>query len=173
MGGADTWGQVKRIDGLFIPVASDYAGFSVALCGNQLEDAVWFGAINADSAQSNQGKTECHYKDDDGTDNWGYYTENTAQPGNANVQFGRGELSCINQVVVGGTPYHDQLGANTGHVNRLHRNKGGVDIWQLDGNPVLEAIHYGGSPGDRYGQGVALLSEQVQAVGSPGYSGGG
>ena len=75
-GGADTWGQVKKItasDG----AASDVFGISAFISG----DNVVIGAHEDDDNGSNSGSAYIFYRDQGGADNWGQVTKITASDG--------------------------------------------------------------------------------------------
>ncbi len=122
-GGADNWGQVKKI------VGSDTAdddgfGYAVAIDGT----TIVVGADGEDGTGTDQGAAYVFYKDQGGTDNWGQVAKIVSgDPDNIN-QFGY-TVSLEGDYALIGSPREDGSGADRGAAYLFSRDVGGADAW--------------------------------------------
>jgi len=122
-GGADSWGQVKRLR------ASDAAdddgfGFAVALDG----DTLIVGADGEDGSGTDEGAAYVFYKDQGGADNWGQVVKLTAgDPDDVN-QFGY-SVAVSGDAVLVGSPGDNGAGSDRGAAYVFSRDLGGADGW--------------------------------------------
>ena len=127
-GGADNWGQVKKIaaaDG----EDDDGFGFAVALDG----DTLIVGADGADGSGVDQGAAYIFYRDRGGAGNWGQVAKLFSnQPADTN-QFGFA-VAVGGGVAVVGSPGEDGDGIECGVAYIFSRDQGGIDAWGLAGS---------------------------------------
>jgi uncharacterized repeat protein (TIGR01451 family) len=145
-GGADSWGQVRRLvapDG----VAGDVFGISVAFSAG-------IAVVGAPGDDSGSGALYFFYRNQGGPDNWGYSLRRTSQNRVEDGYLGT-SLSMSEDLLAAGAP-----GQNT--VFTFQRNRTGPDQW----SQFLVVAEVGSATGDLYGQSVALSGTDLVA-GSP------
>jgi FG-GAP repeat len=124
-GGADNWGQVKKI------AAADAAdgdgfGFAVAIDG----DTAIVGADGADGSGTNQGTAYIFYRDQGGADNWGQVARLVSQDPADNNQFGFA-VDVAGDLAVVGSPGEAGAGVECGVAYIFSRDMSGVDAWGM------------------------------------------
>jgi uncharacterized repeat protein (TIGR01451 family) len=145
-GGADTWGQVRRLtasDG----AASDHFGSAVALTAIT-------ASAGAPGDNSGQGSAYLFSRNQGGADNWGQIQKRTAQDPLAAGAFGT-SLDINEDVLVVGAPGQEA-------VYTFRRNQTGANTW----SQFIKLAPYAVGSGVQYGQAVALDSNFI-AVGAP------
>lgn len=122
-GGADNWGEVKKIYPSD-PEAYSSFGFEVAVSG----DTVVIGAVT-DEIPQDSGSAYVFSRNHGGADNWGEVAKITASDAAAFDTFGQG-VAISGDLIAVGAP-NDDVGANTdqGSVYVFARNHGGADAW--------------------------------------------
>jgi len=142
-GGADNWGQVKKLiasDG----AAGDCFGHWSTIVGN----TVIVGAQTADvGANSNQGAAYVFYRDQGGADNWGQVKKLVASDGAADDNFGI-SIAISGDGAIIGAPYGDDKGS----AYTFGRNVGGPDNW----GQAAKYVASDGAAGDCFGYTVGL-----------------
>ncbi|MBN1868544.1 FG-GAP repeat protein [Candidatus Sumerlaeota bacterium] len=148
-GGADNWGQVKKI------VASDRAadawfGSYVALDG----DTAIVSAYRDDSNGTDSGSVYIFSRNQGGANNWGEVAKLTALDIAAGDLFGRSVAIC-GDTVIAGSMWHDDDGTtNTGAAYIYRRNEGGADNW----GQVTNLVAPDSAEEDYFGASVAIDS---------------
>ena len=122
-GGADNWGQVKKL------TASDAASFDgfgiyVAVHG----DTAIVGAHLNDDAGDASGSAYIFSRNQGGADNWGEVKKLTASDGAASDQFGI-SVSVDGDTAIVGAHLNDDGGDASGSAYIFSRNQGGADNW--------------------------------------------
>jgi hypothetical protein len=122
-GGADNWGEVKKI------VASDAGnndmfGYSVAINGDYLV----VGADGEDGAGTDRGAAYLFYRNQGGADNWGQLFKLTADDALDSNRFGY-RVDIDGDFIAVGSPYSAGAGTNRGAAYLFYRNQGGADNW--------------------------------------------
>jgi hypothetical protein len=162
-GGADNWGQVKKI------VASDRAandlfGYSVAISGT----TVVIGAYQEDEDASggntllNAGSAYIFNQNEGGTNNWGQVRKIVASDRAANDNFGISVATNGTTVVIGA--FHgdnDATGGNTlndaGSAYIFSQDQGGTNNW----GEVKKLVASDRGAGDNFGSSVAISGTNV------------
>ena len=150
-GGADNWGQVKKL------TASDAAtgdkfGFSVGING----DTVVVGAYRKDSST---GAAYIFGRNQGGVDNWGQVKRPTAVDATPGDVFGVSVGISGDTVVVGAQGKN----SNTGAAYIFGRNQGGADNW----GQVKKLTAGDAAVGDSFGNSVSISGDTV-VVGASG-----
>ncbi|OGD14564.1 MAG: hypothetical protein A2V76_10070 [Candidatus Aminicenantes bacterium RBG_16_63_14] len=145
-GGADNWGQVKKL------VASDAEnndgfGFSVAIDG----DTAIVGADGEDGAGADRGAVYVFARDQGGPDNWGEVVKLTAGDPDDADQFGYA-VDIAGDVIVIGSRGEDGAGSNRGAAYLFSRDLGGADAW----GQLKKLTASAASDGDAFGTSAAL-----------------
>lgn len=122
-GGANAWGQVKRITGSTI-TADDQFGDAVALVGDRL-----FVGANREGA-TQVGAAFVFERALGGADNWGEATRITIANTPGGDELGT-TLASDGTTLLVGAPRHDELGADAGAVLVFGRDTGGAGAWGL------------------------------------------
>jgi len=122
-GGADNWGQVKKIVGNDT-ADDDGFGYSVAIDGT----TILVGADGEDGSGADQGAAYLFYKDQGGTDNWGQVAKVTSGDPDDLNQFGY-TLALKGDYALVGSPREDGAGSDRGAAYLFSRNVGGADAW--------------------------------------------
>jgi len=151
-GGADNWGQVRKLtaaDG----AAGDIFGHRVSLSG----DTLVVGARWADvGGNSGQGAAYVFYRDQGGPDAWGQVKKLTASDGAAGDEFG--EVSLSGDTLVVSSPHADVDGNDgQGVAYVFYRDQGGTNGW----GQVEKLISADGAPGDEFGVSVSVNGNKV------------
>jgi len=150
-GGADNWGQVKKItssDG----TVGDSLGHNVAISG----DTVVAGAQNDDDNGNNSGSAYIFERNQGGADNWGQVKKLLASDGAAGDNFGH-NVAISGDTVVVGALLDDDDGNDSGSVYIFERNQGGADNW----SQVKKLLASDGAAGDNFGHGFAISGDTV------------
>jgi hypothetical protein len=122
-GGADNWGQVKKLtasDG----EAGDNFGISVALSG----DIAVVGAHQEDAGGSNAGAAYVFSRNQGGANNWGQVKKVTASDPQASDQLGS-SVAVSGDIALAGAYGEDAGGSDAGAAYVFSRNTGGADNW--------------------------------------------
>lgn len=124
-GGADNWGQVKKISAADGSTGDKY-GWSLAVSGTTLA----VGAIQADvGGNADQGAVYLYGRNQGGPSQWGLIRKLVASDGIADDQFGSA-LAADGDLMVVGAAGADLGGVvNQGAAYILERNQGGADTW--------------------------------------------
>ncbi|MCP4540894.1 MAG: DUF11 domain-containing protein, partial [Chloroflexi bacterium] len=120
VGGADNWGQVKKLLPSDI-AAGDLFGISTAIYG----DIIVAGSYGDDN---NQGAAYVFYRDEGGTDNWGQKQKLAASDGASGDGLGWSAAIDEDTVIIG-AGNSDGWVANSGAAYIYGRNEGGADNW--------------------------------------------
>jgi FG-GAP repeat len=123
LGGADAWGQLKKIG------ASDAAddvwfGTSVALDGT----VAVVGAAWDDANGTNRGAAYIFARGQGGADNWGELKKLTASDGGNSDLFGYA-VAVDGSFIVVGAAWNDGGGSERGQAYVFFRDEGGTDNW--------------------------------------------
>lgn len=123
LGGADAWGQLKKIG------ASDAAddvwfGTSVALDGT----VAVVGAAWDDANGTNRGAAYIFARGQGGADNWGELKKLTASDGGNSDLFGYA-VAVDGSYIVVGAAWNDGGGSERGQAYVFSRDEGGTDNW--------------------------------------------
>jgi FG-GAP repeat len=116
-GGADNWGEVKKIVS-GDPAASDDFGSAVDLEGNT-------AVVGSNGDSSNTGAVYVFYQDQGGTDNWGQVKKITANDAATNDSLGT-SVSLAGDVLISGA-YGDDTFKGSAYI--FYRNQGGSNNW--------------------------------------------
>jgi hypothetical protein len=147
-GGADNWGQVKRLaasDG----AADDNFGVSVAIDG----DTVVVGAYRDDvGSYTDQGSVYVFMRDQGGAGNWGQVIKLTAIDGARSDSFGVSVAIDGDTVIVGAYGDNVSYSPSQGSAYVFARNQGGADNW----GQVIKLTASDGAAFDRLGLSVAV-----------------
>jgi len=124
-GGADNWGEVKKI-GASDGDVEDLFGGSVSISG----DTVVVGSTGDDDVgfESNSGSAYIFDRNEGGADNWGEIKKITASDAAASDRFGN-SVSISGDTVVVGAVAADDAGSSSGSAYIFERNEGGADNW--------------------------------------------
>lgn len=157
-GGADNWGQVKKITASDAE-ASDQFGGALEISG----DIVVIGAWGNDDAGANSGSAYVFSRDHGGSDNWGEVKKLTAEDAAAGDAFGVAIAISGDTVVVGAMTSDDACPAdpdcNSGAVYIFERNLGGADNWgQVKKLTASDAAAY-----HEFGRSVAISADTIIA----------
>jgi len=155
-GGADNWGEVKRIAASDVQVSDN---FGIAVCIYQ--DYVIVGADHNDDNFTDAGSAYIFYKDHGGVDNWGEVTKILATDPAETGLFGRAVAISENYAVVGAYKYES---GDKGSAYVFYKDEGGVDNWgaltKLHRNdPVLEYS---------FGKSISISGDNVLVGQAPG-----
>jgi hypothetical protein len=122
-GGADAWGQVKK---LAASDTQDYDafGYSVAISG----DTVVVGASTEDGAGTDCGAAYVYARNSGGADNWGQVKKLTAS-GATNYDYFGNSVAISSDTIVVGAYREDGAGTGRGAAYVYARNSGGADNW--------------------------------------------
>jgi len=156
-GGADNWGQVKKITASD-RAAGDDLGHNVAISG----DTIVIGAQLDDDNGSNSGSAYIFERNQGGADNWGQVKKITASDGAADDNFGH-EATISGDTIVVGAQLDDDNGNNSGSAYIFERNQGGADNW----GQVKKILASDGAADDDFGHEVAISGGTV-VVGADG-----
>jgi len=122
-GGADNWGEVKKLTASDPEGGSKFA-FRVAING----DTVIVGAPDKDEVVQWEGAAYVFERDAGGTNNWGEVKKVVALAPNAYEHFGS-DVAVSDDTAFIGAPRNDNQGSETGAVYVLERNLGGANNW--------------------------------------------
>ena len=148
-GGADNWGQVKKLtagDG----DARDRFGISVSIS----EDAAIVGAFADDDNGSESGSAYMFSRDHGGADMWGEVKKLTAGDGAAGDRFGY-SVSISGDAAIVGAFADDDNGDSSGSAYIFSRDHGGADMW----GEVKKLTAGDGAAGDRFGYSVSISGD--------------
>jgi len=154
-GGADNWGQVKKLtagDG----EEEDYFGGSVSISG----DKVIVGAFGDDDNGHDSGSAYIFFRDQGGADNWGQVKNLVAGDWAADDWFGY-SVSISGNTAIVGVPYDDENGDYSGSAYIFSRDQGEADNW----GEVKKLTASDGAGGDNFGRSVSI-SEDTAIVGA-------
>jgi hypothetical protein len=121
--GTNNWGQVKKLTAPDA-AAGDYFGFSVAITS----DYVIVGAYGDDYPGSLAGSAYIFYRNQGGTDNWGFQRKIRASDGATSDYFGYSVGIYYSYAIVGAFG-DDDGGASSGSAYIFYRNQGGTNNW--------------------------------------------
>jgi hypothetical protein len=161
-GGADNWGQVKKLTASDA-ADGDYFGRAVAISG----DTLVVGAHGKDGTGSDRGAAYVFARNQGGMDNWGQVRKLTASDAADEDYFGYSVAINVDTAVVGA---HSENGAGSdrGAAYVFKRNRGGMENWgQVQKLRASDAANE-----DYFGQAVAISGDQI-VVGAYGEDGAG
>ncbi len=162
MGGADNWGEVKKITASDADALDEF-GKSVSISG----DTAIVGALRNDDAGSDSGSAYIFERNSGGADNWGEVKKLTAS--DAGVGFGFGESVAISDdTAIVGSRQNDLNGALSGAAYIFERNSGGVNFW----GEVKRITPSNPGIGNSFGYSVSI-SGNTAVVGAYQYGGNG
>jgi uncharacterized protein (DUF2345 family) len=144
-GGADNWGQVKKLtasDG----TTYEHFGEAVALSGGIVVVGAW-------GDDSNKGAAYVFARNQSGADQWGQVKKLTAADGTAGERFGDAVTLSGDTLLVGALGDDSFKGA----AYVFARNQGGADQW----GQIKKLTAVGGAVGDWFGDSVALSGDTV------------
>jgi hypothetical protein len=147
-GGANNWGQVKKLISTDI-FTSDFFGGAVAI----RDDTVVVGAGGDDDNGDGSGSAYVFQRNQGGINNWGQVKKLLASDGATSDQFGSSVGVSGDTTVVGAQFNNSSRGA----AYVFDRNQGGVNNW----GQVRKLLASDGANGDRFGQSVAISSDTV------------
>ncbi len=145
-GGADAWGEVRRITPTD-PAAEDWFGQSVGIDGA----FVVVGAPFNDDPASNTGSVYVFERNQGGSDNWGQVRK-LLVPDRASGDRLGDAVAIHGDLVLAGSPFDDDAGADSGSAYVFSRHQGGTDNW----GQVVKLGAAAGDAGDRFGFTLAL-----------------
>ncbi|OJW71238.1 FG-GAP repeat protein [Spirosoma sp. 48-14] len=162
-GGADNWGQVKKLVAND-RVASSWFGNSVAINGSTLVVGASQNSQDAAGGNTltNAGSAYVFSQNQGGTDNWGQVKKIVASDRAANDNFGNSVSISGNTIVVGAVAGSgDASGGNTlpnaGTAYVFSQNQGGSDNW----GQVQKLVASDRGTGDKFGQSVGISGGQI------------
>ncbi len=154
-GGADTWGQVRKLtasDG----GANHYFGCSVAM----RDDLAVVGAVGVSAYR---GAAYVFGRDQGGSNNWGQIKKLTASDAADNDWFGNSVAVAGDHILVGARLNDIAAIVDQGSVYWFWRNYGSVNNWGQISRILLPQ----GAAGDKFGSAAAVWDDLL-AVGAPG-----
>ncbi len=148
-GGADNWGQVKKIvasDGL----AGDRFGSSVCISGETI-------IVGAYYDNSQIGSAYIFTRNQGGPDNWGELTKLAPSDGAVGDLYGYSVSISTDIIVVGA--YYNDVGSNSnqGSTYIYSRNQGGPDNW----GEVVKLTASDGAANDIFGNSVSVSDDTI------------
>jgi hypothetical protein len=147
-GGADHWGEVKKIMGSdCVGAGADEFGWSVSIDENIL-------AVGARQWGSAVGAAYIFYRNEGGTGNWGEVQKIIASDGAPDDCFGVSVSISGDTIVVGANQYYN---FQIGYAYILYRNQGGADNW----GEVSKIIPDDGADRDEFGGSVAISGDRL------------
>ncbi len=175
-GGTDNWGFVKKLTGVGTNgrISFDRFGASVSVSGNSIVIGALYHGYDENGANlvTYAGAAFVFYKDQGGTDNWGFVRKLYGSGTNGRVSddnFGCAVSISGNTIAIGARKQDtDASGGNTaadaGAVYLFSKDKGGTDNWGLIQKMVGSGSN-GRNAQDYFGIAVSL-SENVLVVGA-------
>jgi hypothetical protein len=139
-GGADNWGQVKKLLGSDTAVSNQF-GHAVSIDGDTI-------VVSANQNNSNRGAAYVFSRNQGGTDNWGEVKKLTASDAAAGDAFGH-SVSIDGDTIVTGADFKN---STTGAAYVYSRNHGGADNW----GEVSKLVASDAAGGDQFGNSVAV-----------------
>ena len=152
-GGADNWGQVKRLAASDAD-ASDKFGQSVTVSG---DTAVVGASLEHNGVDFFTGAAYIFQQNEGGPDNWGEVKKLKASDAEAFDSFGWDVAISGDTAVIGS---YDSQPPYSGQAYILHRNQGGADNWG-----EVKILTGAGSEASEFGQAVAV-SGSTAVIGS-------
>ena len=149
-GGADNWGEVKRLLSSDRDV-SDHFGWSVALSSDTAVVSALFEDAGGDAA----GAAYVFVRTEGGVDNWGEVEKLTASDAQADDQFGISVAISGETVIVGATFFLRFGGSKVGAAYIFQRDAGGADNW----GEVKKLTASDAQAGDQFGFSVAASGD--------------
>ncbi|MFP4597462.1 MAG: FG-GAP repeat protein, partial [Persicimonas sp.] len=159
-GGADNWGEVKKIVGSDTAIG-DHLGGSISLDG----DVLVAGASRDYTNGTRTGSAHVFERDEGGADNWGEVKKLVASDYSTNARFGIG-VSVSGDVVVVGADRDSESATEAGAAYVFERDEGGATNW----GEVKKLMAANGAAEDDLGWSVATGPDMV-AVGAMGGDG--
>ncbi|NNG02371.1 MAG: hypothetical protein HKM93_23545 [Desulfobacteraceae bacterium] len=150
-GGADNWGQVKKItaaDG----AAGDWFGYSVSISG----DALVVGAYGDDDNGFISGSAYIFSRNEGGANNWGQVTKITAADG-AKFDFFGVSVSISGDTLVVGARWDDDKGTSSGSAYIFSCDQDGPNNW----GQVTKITATDGTNGDLFGNNVSISGDTL------------
>jgi hypothetical protein len=150
-GGANTWGQVKKLTASDAAADDQFSFQAVAIA----VDTIVVGAHQNDDAGTDSGAAYVFRRNEGGFDNWGQVKKLLPGDGAAGDLFGRSVATSGERAVVG-SPWDDDAGTRSGSAYVFDSNLGGTNNWgqakKLTANDATSSEDYGKSvavAGDR------------------------
>jgi uncharacterized repeat protein (TIGR01451 family) len=152
-GGADAWGQVKKITADDGTPGAHFAD-SLALAGDIL--------VAGAPSNNGSGAVYVYYRNQGGVNNWGQVAKLTASDTSQGAGFGD-SVAIDGDTIVVGAPWK---AANTGAAYIFDRNKGGIDAW----GEVKKIIASDGASWNEFAYSVSISGDTV-VCGAPAKNG--
>ncbi len=152
-GGADNWGQVKKLTASDAQ-ADDRFGTAVSING----DVLLVGAWGEDTGAGDAGAAYVFVRNQGGADNWGQVRKLTASDAQASDYFGY-RMSISGDVLVIGAYGEDSGGSDAGAAYVFERNQGGVDNW----GQVKKLTASDAQADDYFGRSVSISGDVLLA----------
>ena len=146
-GGADNWGEVKKLTASDAQPGDEFGVGGVAVSG----DTAIVGAFREDSGGSNAGAAYVFQRDQGGADNWGELKKLTATDAQASDRFGVSVAASAGTVVIG--VHREDSGTGAAYV--FQRDQGGADNW----GEVKKLLSSDAQAGDIFGGSVAVSGD--------------
>ncbi|MCI0535301.1 MAG: putative Ig domain-containing protein, partial [Verrucomicrobiales bacterium] len=156
VGGPENWGFVKKLQPASTQSGDDF-GFAVTMSG----DTIAVGAHLHDTPNSNGGAIYVFYRNQGGADNWGEVKKVTPPDVANNDEFGY-SVSLSGDYLIGGTPFDDDRGSNSGSASVFERNETTANNWGRKAKLVPTDL----AGGNQFGWSVSI-SGNLAAVGTP------
>jgi len=150
-GGADNWGEIKKLDSSDSPSVIAFGG-SVAIDG----DTIVGGALVYAGTETNEGSAYVLDRDYGGTDNWGERKRLLSSSPTHLGNFGTSVAIDGDRIVVG-----EQRGeSDKGAAYIFERHEGGTDNW----GEVKRIVASDGATGDAFGFAVTIDGNYVAVI---------
>jgi hypothetical protein len=167
-GGADNWGEVKKLTASDAPVSIDF-GSAVSISGGTI-------AIGANATNSTTGAVYLYERNQGGPDNWGEIKILTASDGEEDDAFGISVGISGDTVVAGAQRFASNRPAGggppagPGAAYIFERNQGGANNWgqvgQLTASDGVAGDHFGAAVGISAGTVVAGAYDHNSSTGA-------
>jgi hypothetical protein len=163
-GGADNWGQVKKLTAspIEIPEPGDRLGVSVAIDN----DVALVGAYQDDGTHGNslsdqRGAAYVYHRDEGGANNWGVTNKLEAAVSEVGARFGW-SVSVSNNIAVAGAYLMDSGGTDMGAAYVFYRDQGGSGNWGRVANITASDA----ADSDQFGYSISINNDTL-VVGAP------
>jgi hypothetical protein len=153
-GGANNWGQLKKISAAPDSAADDYFGYSLTLDG----DTLVVGAYGDDvGSYADHGSAFIFQRNQGGADNWGLLKKITQAPDSAASDVFGFAVALDGDTLVVGAQYDDDRGNASGSAYVFARDEGGTENWGL----VKKLTGSDGAANDFFGRAVAISADKL------------
>jgi VCBS repeat-containing protein len=144
-GGANSWGQVKKLTASDGAENDMFGGVSVS------GDIIVCTSYEDDDNGTNSGSAYVFERNQGGTDNWGQVKKLTASDGAAYDDFGS-QVSNSGETIIVSSYIDDDKGIDSGSAYVFERNNGGANNW----GQVKKLTASDGAMGDKFGWAVSI-----------------